>query len=198
MSKAYKLPRNDDGRVWYTRKFAALEPYNGPDAKRGQYILTEEFAASWRHDGELYRLRVPKGLITDIASIPRWTWSVGGLTPDGLYRNAALLHDILYMWQGSFPPHWFQVQDQYGNWVTCHKTWSRDQADRFFLRLMKASGVDKATRNKMYWAVKLFGWWAWRGKDTYAQEKYRYSFAIDVKNTTSPAIELQPLTKDLE
>lgn len=177
MSNVYKLPRNEDGKIWFSRKYAALEP--GP--KDGLFTLLEEFWVSWEHDGIVYRLRAPKGMVTDIASVPRVVWSLSGITPDGFHRNAAVIHDPTYGWQGKFPPNWFQYKDEYGQWQNCHKYWTRDAADRMFLRILKASGVSKFRRYKMYWALKVAGWWAWRGKDTAFQQQYRDAFSMASK-----------------
>ena len=45
------------------------------------------------------RIVVPKGFVTDFASIPQPLWSLG-LTPDGQYSRAAVVHDYLYWSQG--------------------------------------------------------------------------------------------------
>lgn len=172
----YKLPRNDDGKIWFSREFALLEPYNGPGAKKGDYILLEEFWVSWEHDGKIYRFRCPKGMITDIASVPRFVWTIGGILPDGLHRNAAVVHDPQYGWQGFFPYGWFQMQNIMGEWVNCPLEWNRDMVDRLFFRILKASGVDDWTRFRMYYALRGFGWYAWNGKDIDFQNKYRYAF----------------------
>ena len=165
---------NEDGPLIFSRKYAFLEPYNGPKAKRGDYLLEQTFWVQWENEGVTYRIRAPQGLITDVASIPRIVWSFSGLTPDGLYRNAAVIHDVLYMWQGDFPPGWFQkLEGEF--WVNASGKWSKDECDRMFLRIMKACGVDYNTRTKMYWAVKLCGWPAWWRTDK-TREKYRKAF----------------------
>lgn len=170
----------EDGPMLFSRKYALLEPYNDLH----EYILLEEFWVWWQDAGKTYRIRVPKGFITDIASIPRWVWSFSGLTPDGLYRNAALIHDWLYMWQGKLPGSSFQQQETDGTWLDVglalfhppDAEWSRDEIDRLFLRIMKACGVDKNTRTKIYWSVRLFGWWAFNRNDP---SKQRYLHAFD-------------------
>jgi hypothetical protein len=106
-ARVYTL-RNDDGEIQFSRRFALLDPDERPGAKVGDYELKEEFSVTWTvwegNTRRSYRIRVPKGVRTDIASVPRLVWTLSGLTPDGLYRNAALIHDIIYMWCGEFPP----------------------------------------------------------------------------------------------
>lgn len=160
----------DDGPVTFSRKWAWLEPYDG----KRNYILVEEFWCSWVANGVTYRIRVPKGFITDIASIPRFVWSIFGMLPDGLYRNAALIHDAGYMWQGHFPEGWFQRLEN-GQWVNVDAEWAKSEIDRLFLRIMKACGVDSKTRYEMYYAVKLAGLPAWWRTDK-TREQWRYCF----------------------
>lgn len=166
---------NEDGSLIFSREFALLDPYNGKDAKRGDYELMQTFWVQWVESGNTYRVRAPQGLITDVASIPRIVWTFGGLTPDGLYRNAAVIHDVLYMWQGKMPSGWFQQLNGQLQWVDAGGQWSKDDCDRMFLRIMKACGVDRDTRTKMYWSVKLCGWPAWWQTDK-TREKYRNAF----------------------
>src|SRR5262245_61834039 len=45
------------------------------------------------------RIVVPKGFVTDFASIPQALWSLG-LSPHGQYSRAAVIHDFLYWTQG--------------------------------------------------------------------------------------------------
>lgn len=58
------------------------------------YIV--EGPISWAPDGDqqgLPAFTVPKGFVTDLASVPSVFWSV--LRPDGEYAYAAILHDYL-------------------------------------------------------------------------------------------------------
>lgn len=84
-------------------------------------------------------ITVPKGFITDFASIPQPLWSLG-LSPHGQYSRAAVVHDYLY---------WTQA---------C----SRDQADRLLVVAMKESSVGMFDETAIYTAVSKFGWKAWR------------------------------------
>ena len=84
------------------------------------------------------RIVVPKGFVTDFASIPVGLWSLG-LSPHGQYSRAAVIHDYLYWTQG------------------CR----RDQADRLMLIAMKESGVDNLDEFLVYQGVNLGGQGAW-------------------------------------
>jgi hypothetical protein len=80
---------------------------------------------------------VPQGFETDFASVPRLFWRI--VPPWGRYSPAAVVHDYLY--------HTSKV--------------SRKEADGIFLELMARLAVPRWKRYVMYWAVRLFGWFAW-------------------------------------
>ena len=84
-------------------------------------------------------ITVPKGFVTDFASIPQPFWSAG-LSPNGKYSKAAIVHDYLYWMQGC----------------------TRRQADNILMIAMKESGVDVATRTAIYEGVRLGGDTAWQ------------------------------------
>ena len=92
---------------------------------------------------------VPRGFITDLASIPRPLRGLLDVT--GPSRQPAVLHDYLYCRQA----------DAAGNPVT------RRWADDLFRIALAERGVSGPTRN-VYWAgVRLGGWryWGKRGSD---------------------------------
>lgn len=64
------------------------------------------------------RIVVPKGFVTDFASIPQLFWTLG-LSPYGQYSRAAIVHDYLYWTQGC----------------------TREQADNLLVIAMKESNV---------------------------------------------------------
>lgn len=81
---------------------------------------------------------VPKGFVTDLASIPRLFWSA--LRPDGEYAHAAIVHDYLYWAQST----------------------SKETADSIFKLAMEDLEVAPRTVTALYDAVKLFGEGAWK------------------------------------
>ncbi|MGI9390601.1 MAG: DUF1353 domain-containing protein [Boseongicola sp.] len=90
----------------------------------------------WKPKSDKAKLKsvtVPKGFVTDLASIPRVFWS--SLRPDGEYAYAAVIHDYLY---------W--VQDR-----------SRKEADAIFLACMLDFKVSKTKAITIYNAVRLLG-----------------------------------------
>lgn len=91
-------------------------------------------------------VKVPKGFVTDLATIPRFFWWV--LPPQGNYGHAAILHDWLY-WD--------------------RKT-TREVADRVFDVAMDEMAVAPPVRKAMWAAVRLYGGRYW---DEAAREKAR-------------------------
>lgn len=85
------------------------------------------------------RLVVPKGFLTDLASIPRALRNLPAFDPDGLSRRPAVVHDWLYQVQ-SHPKLW---------------------CDGFLRDAMIAEGCSKADAEAFYEAVHLFGQSSW-------------------------------------
>ena len=84
------------------------------------------------------KIVVPKGFVTDFASIPQSLWSFG-LSPHGQYSRAAVVHDYLY---------WAQP---------C----TRAQADRLLVVAMKESKVGGFDERAIYNGVATFGSGPW-------------------------------------
>ena len=91
-------------------------------------------------------ITVPKGFITDLASVP---WPASMLIPkSGQYNQAAVLHDFLYSVQ----------------------TRSRIECDLIFKEAMTVLGVNWFKRNIMYRAVRIGGWLPWDKKKSKNRE----------------------------
>lgn len=93
---------------------------------------------------------VPKGFVTDLASVPRVIWNL--FPPFGKYTEAAIVHDALYRGQAKFydcvvaSPAPFVVE-----------AYTRKDSDEIFLAAMEALGVSAVTRYILYAAVRTFG-----------------------------------------
>lgn len=81
---------------------------------------------------------VPRGFITDLASIPVGLRNV--LDINGRSRKPAVMHDYLY----------------------CLQPCSRKQADELFRAALKAEGVSLPVRNAYYLGVRLGGAAYWK------------------------------------
>lgn len=101
------------------------------------WVLVEsfEYRIGAKDSGEI--INIPKGFITNFASVPRGLWNI--FPPWDKYGKAAVLHDYLY-----------------------HvKRFTRKRCDDIFLEAMEVLGVSKWKRLVIYYAVKLAGWKAW-------------------------------------
>jgi hypothetical protein len=93
------------------------------------------------HVGNKYSnllIKVPKGFTTDFASTPSFLW--WWLPPIGKYTKAAVLHDYLYQ---------------------THEC-TRQFADRVFEEAMIVFNTPVWKARLMYYAIRLFGWLAWK------------------------------------
>jgi hypothetical protein len=98
---------------------------------------------------------VPKGFVTDYASIPRifWSW----IPAWGRYGPAAILHDYLY--SGERKRKVIDIRNP-NNFITVN----RYIADLYFYVAMRQLEVFWLKRNLMYGAVRLCGWPHYAGK----------------------------------
>ena len=106
-----------------------------PFADGTYWYLLEDFI--WESkSGEL--ITIPKGFVTDFASIPRplWMW----LPKWAKYGPASVVHDFLY-WEQNL---------------------SRLQADQIMLEAMQDLKVSPPIRTLIYAALRLAGWHTWR------------------------------------
>jgi len=104
----------------------------------GLYALTRSIG--WKpnnNHNSLKKVAVPKGFVTDFASIPRIFWSV--LPKDGTYTYAAVIHDYLYWNQSA----------------------TREIADQVFYECMLDFRVNSSQREAIYFAVRLGGGGVW-------------------------------------
>ncbi len=114
-----------------------------PVADGKSWELVEEFDYHRGSAESTEIIHVPKGFITDFASIPRVFWNI--LPPWGEYGKAAVVHDYLYR-SDTYP-------------------YTRKESDEVFLEAMKVLGVAWWKRNIMYYAVRVFAGSVFRNKE---------------------------------
>ena len=103
-----------------------------------RWELMKEFSYHIGSEESKEVILVPKGFITDFASIPRLFWSIIG-HPTGRYGKSAVIHDFLYATQ----------------------TTTRRRADKIFLEAMKVLKVSWWRRRAMWIAVRSWAWIPW-------------------------------------
>ncbi|PKN19154.1 MAG: hypothetical protein CVU71_08895 [Deltaproteobacteria bacterium HGW-Deltaproteobacteria-6] len=116
-------------------KGAPTSPTVQPFLNNRDWILVRNLEYSIGNSG--VKISVPKGFVTDFASVPRILWPI--LSPYENYSRAAIVHDYLY---------WTQK---------C----TRKQADNIFLMAMKESSVSKRKCYTVYQGVRKGGEPAW-------------------------------------
>ena len=116
------------GKVWH----------GTGDDRKFQRVVTLEKSLYYESDilGEI--VFVPRGFVSDGASVPRALWAI--YPPFGKYLEAAVLHD------------WYCVLGKKDESPIDYKV-----AAAVFREAMEVCGVNSWKRFKMYWAVRLFG-----------------------------------------
>jgi hypothetical protein len=122
--------------------FVADYPDIRPVDSTKNYELREDWEVVWHGK----RVAVPMGYQYDGASVPRWLWSITGLTPDGLMRLGALPHDWVYDHAG--------IMDT--------ESFTRLEADQMMFDLYRAAGMTKFGAGLAYRGVRIGGWLPWR------------------------------------
>jgi len=98
-------------------------------------------------------ITVPPGVVTDLASIPRWGWVL--LPPDGPWVKAAIIHDFLYA-TGGDGKAWDRESS-----ITPRKVLTREEADKVLLEAMVNRNVGVFPRTIIYLAVRIGGELGW-------------------------------------
>ena len=102
------------------------------DLMNGKFELVDDYV----YQIEEYSIRVPKGFVTDYASIPRIFRPI--VLPYGKHSGASVVHDYLYS-------------------KGCNLNIERKKADKIFLEILKEEGVNSILARLMYIAVRIFG-----------------------------------------
>lgn len=129
---------------------------------RDLFSLEESIDCKFCH----YDIVIPKGFITDGASVPPGFWNIFPPLKNE-YFVATLLHDWLY-------------NTEY---------FERKYCDMIFLEGLKSLGVNIAKRNLMYYAVRMFGCNGWNRHTLGSVMTYRILVGIESKKR--PLIKFQ-------
>lgn len=138
---------------------------NKADGSKYPFQLKENFIFKWKHGGILkgyesdtYIMRVPKGYLSDFASIPRPFQAIFNAVND--IAPAATAHDYAYSVE----------------------LFERHIIDRMFYDALRANGVGWLRAQTLYRAVRLGGWTSWPHKpEELAEDRalYREAFGKD-------------------
>ena len=126
------------------RREAEAVRTRGNKNKDADYIVGEEYAVSYKLDGQERKIVVPRGMLTDLSSAPRFA-VLAGIRRVGPHLEASIVHDFLYIaWQYLEPVREARRPD-------------RRFADELFLVGMKRASVQSFQREAIYRAVSWFG-----------------------------------------
>lgn len=119
----------------YEWKLHVPYTYYRPDILKedGTVKPVEEYTEEDRHLRSWDKIVIPAGFVTDLATIPRWLWSI--FPPHDYYAKAAILHDYLYE----------------------TATGTKEEADYVFYEALGVLGMPKWQRKLFYWGVRLIG-----------------------------------------
>lgn len=135
----------------------AYSPYASKLLGRQLWVVKKDF--NFYLDTEQNRrVVVPRGYLTDGASVPRPFWSI--VPPWGDYGQAAVMHD----WLCEYLRVWNTYEYKY-------EKITRSQADSTFNEAMSALDVKSSTRKLMYGAVVAYGHLASIVNESFDQRK---------------------------
>lgn len=129
-------------------KNASLDRKKKPDA---DYIVAKDYTISFKlNDDEQMTITVPKGLLTDLVSIPYFLRSIVGRV--GPHLEAGIVHDYLYYAWQDIPGYSAKKSDRYF-------------ADRLLLEGMKKARFNLFKCYLVYTAIRLFGYHSYKKGD---------------------------------
>ena len=131
------------------REIEAVKMRGGKDD--AEYVVGAPYAVSYKLRGETgtRKITVPKGMLTDLASVPRAAWAL--VAPVGPHLEASIAHDFLYIaWQDLGR----EARDA-----------DRSFADNIMHAGMVEAGVDRSQIVMIYSAVRAFGGQVYRKAD---------------------------------
>lgn len=126
----------------------------------GNWQLTRDFRFTFRIPGSrsLRTLTAPRGMCTDLASVPKLLWPIVG--PYGDHLGASIIHDYLFMAWTDF----YQKPER----------WMLEYANRVMYAGMEIDQVDDDTQRRIYNAVNsVIGWLIFKHKAYTFTERMR-------------------------
>lgn len=106
------------------------------------FIVVEDYTVTWSNGTTEHTLTVPRGMLTDFASVPAPLRGIVSRT--GPWLEATVIHDFLTI-----------------AWISIDGEGTRARR-RFADDIMRAAMTNKVSRWKkglIYWSVRLAGWW---------------------------------------
>lgn len=130
-----------------------LDNKKGPAIRDGRSLWGMYRTLTYRPGDMAHSIEVPKGFVTDLASIPRWGWIL--LPPDGPWVKAAIIHDYLYATGGT------GIWKGHDRSIDRPADYTRKEADEVLREAMENRGVGPIRRSIIYLAVRIGGAGSW-------------------------------------
>ncbi|WP_309605264.1 DUF1353 domain-containing protein [Phenylobacterium sp.] len=130
-----------------------LDDRDHPSIRGGRSLWALQQDLTYRAGAQDDLIRAPAGFVTDLASIPRWAWTL--LPPDGPWVKAAVIHDFLYRTQGT------GVWKGHPASIARPQPYTRAEADGILREAMADRGVGPLARNIIWAAVRVGGSAGW-------------------------------------
>ncbi len=132
--------------LWLYRSATAVQFRSGKaDA---DYVVARPYTVHFKLDGDERVITVPQGMLTDLASVPAAARSLVGRV--GPHLEASIVHDFLYIAWQDLPGVEARKDD-------------RDFADELMRVAMIKAKVGWFKRTLIHSAVRLAGWFVYRG-----------------------------------
>ncbi|MGI9490514.1 MAG: DUF1353 domain-containing protein, partial [Geminicoccaceae bacterium] len=124
-----------------------------PEPDSGHWQLIADYRMIFRPPGggNLWTVTAPRGMMTDLASIPRFLWDVEGLAPFGPHSGPSVIHDYLFMCWNAWP---LEVLPKLEYTALLRQRF--DFANLVFWWGLLHKKVE--LRRKMWRSVDVFGW----------------------------------------
>ena len=120
-----------------------IEAVKGREGEDADYVLFKPYTVSYSLDGGASRrITVPKGMLTDLSSVPRLARTIVGRV--GPHLEASIVHDFLYIAWQDVPGYTAKSEDKVF-------------ADKLMRAAMRAANVETQQVELIYRAVRVFG-----------------------------------------
>ena len=158
-----KVSYHPKDNIWFLR-----EKYSYPDKDKKSKIIKS-------------KIILDECFYFDLASIPRFFWRI--IAIHELSIEATLIHDFMYMSRGGTRKchKGKKIKGRIEFKEKLEKFYSREEADKLFLKMMEELKVNKYRRFLSYIGVRIFGLIFWRPDwlDNFFQKLLS---AINIKN----------------
>lgn len=140
----------------------------------GEFVVANDL---WYHRPIGESIKVPRGFITDFASIPKIVQLVPGFDVNGDSRPAAVLHDYLYCEVGKV--------DVWTGPMKLRAEYTREECDEIFAEALTVLKHNSFVVAAMYSGVAVGGWQYWGNRrktpreDNYVPEAYDWVMSCD-------------------